>query len=31
MIERAGDVLGVGDVNGLGHVQDFGLPVVLPP
>lgn len=30
MVEAASDVLSVDDVDGLGHVQDFGLPVVLP-
>ena len=30
MVKSAGDVLSVDDVDGLGHVQDFGLPVVLP-
>lgn len=30
VVEAAGDVLRVGRVDGLGHVQDLGLPGVLP-
>lgn len=31
VVEAAGDVLRVGRVDGLGHVEDLGLPGVLPP
>lgn len=31
MVEPAGDVLGIGRVDGFGHVEDLGLPGVLPP
>ena len=31
VVEAAGDVLRVGRVDGLGHVQNLGLPGVLPP
>ncbi len=30
MVKPADDVLSVDDVDGLGHVQDFGFPIVLP-
>jgi hypothetical protein len=30
MVKSASDVLSVNDVDGLGHVQDFGFPIVLP-
>lgn len=30
VVEAAGDVLRVGRVDGLGHVQDLWLPGVLP-
>ena len=31
VVESAGDILRVGGVDGLGHVQNLGLPGVLPP
>jgi hypothetical protein len=30
VVEAAGDILGVGRVDGLGHVEDLGLPGILP-
>ena len=30
MVESAGDVLSIDNVDCLGHVQDFGFPIVLP-
>jgi hypothetical protein len=29
-VEAAGDVLGDGGVDGLGHLEHLGVPVVLP-
>ena len=30
VVESAGDVLSISGVDGLGHVEDLGLPGVLP-
>jgi len=31
VVEPAGDVLSISGVDGFGHVEDLGLPGVLPP